>query len=132
MTPEVTWNWANIPEGTVATNPITTPSDGVWTLTKTAGDKLTYNADTQTATAPYIHHEPGVTATFAFSIPQTDTYAAMSETYTANISMCPEEIHLTTNAQFNDASVIEHTNYEQFDESKHELYIDYSDNVSSV
>ena len=129
LTPEVTWNWTNIPEGTVATNPITTPSDGVWTLTKTAGDKLTYNADTQTATAPYIHHEPGVTATFAFSIPQTDTYAAMNENYTATISAYPEEIHLTTNAQFNDASVIEHTNYEKFDESKHELYIDYGDNV---
>ena len=129
LTPTVTWKWSNIPEGTVATNPLTTTSDGAWTLTKTAGDKLSYNAETKTATAAYLHHEPGITATFAFSIEQTDTYAAMNETYTANISIYPEEIHLTTNAQFNDAAVIEHTSWEKFDESKHELYIDYSDNV---
>ena len=129
LMPEVTWNWTNIPEATTVTNPITTTSDGAWTLTKTAGDKLTYNAETKTATAAYLHHEPGITATFTFSIAQTDTYAAMNETYTANISSYPEEIHLTTNTQFNDPNFMSHTSWENFDESKHELYVDYGDNV---
>ena len=129
LTPEVTWNWTTIKENAVSTTPLSTTSDGAWTLTKTAGNVVTYDAEAKSATVPYLHHEPGITATFAFSIPQTDTYAAMNETYTANIVANPEAIHLTTNAQFNDASVIEHTSWEKFDESKHELYIDYGDNV---
>ncbi|MBQ3633214.1 MAG: InlB B-repeat-containing protein [Paludibacteraceae bacterium] len=129
LTPEVTWNWSEINENATSTEPLSTTSDGAWTLTKTAGDIVTYDAEAKTATVPYLHHEPGISATFAFSISQTDTYAAMSETYTASVVASPAAIHLTTTAQFNDASVMKHTSYEKFDESKHELYIDYSDNV---
>ena len=128
LTPEVTWNWASITESTAISNPLTTTSDGAWTLTKLTGDKVTYNAETKTGTVPYLHHEPA-TATFAFSVAQTDTYAAMNETYTATVSPYPVEIHLTTNAQFNDPAFMYHTSWETFDESKHEMYVDYSDNV---
>ena len=101
LTPEVTWNWEYITENSAISNPLTTTSDGVWTLTKLTGDMVTYNAEAKTGTVAYMHHEPA-TATFAFSITQTDTYAAMSETYTATVSPYPVEIHLTTSAQFND------------------------------
>ena len=61
--PTVTWNWSSIREGLMAYNPITTNSDGEWTLTKTAGDKLTYNPAKQEAGAEDMHHEPGQLAT---------------------------------------------------------------------
>ena len=128
LTPEVTWKWEHITENTAISNPLTTTSDGAWTLTKLTGDMVTYNAEAKTGTVAYMHHEPA-TATFAFSILQTDTYAAMSETYTATVSPYPEEIHLTTSAQFNDPNFMSHTSWETFDESKHEMYVDYSDNV---
>ena len=128
LTPEVTWKWEHITENTAISNPLTTTSDGAWTLTKLTGDKVTYNAETKTGTVPYLHHEPA-TATFAFSITQTDTYAAMNETYTATVSPYPVEIHLTTSAQFNDPNFMSHTSWEKFDESKHEMYVDYGDNV---
>ena len=128
LTPEVTWKWEHITENTAISNPLTTTSDGAWTLTKLTGDMVTYNAEAKTGTVAYMHHEPA-TATFAFSITQTDTYAAMSETYTATVSPYPEEIHLTTSAQFNDPNFMSHTSWETFDESKHEMYVDYSDNV---
>lgn len=128
LTPEVTWKWEHITENTAISNPLSTTSDGAWTLTKLTGDKVTYNAETKTGTVPYLHHEPA-TATFAFSITQTDTYAAMNETYTATVSPYPVEIHLTTSAQFNDPNFMSHTSWETFDESKHEMYVDYGDNV---
>ena len=79
--PTVTWNWSSIREGLMAYNPITTNSDGEWTLTKTAGDKLTYNPATKEAEAEYLHHEPGQSAAFYLQIPQTDTYAAFEAEY---------------------------------------------------
>lgn len=39
----VTWNWETMKENRTVTNPISTNSDGVWVLTKTAGDAVTYN-----------------------------------------------------------------------------------------
>lgn len=78
LTPSVTWNWATFKEDNTFANPLSTTSDGAWTLTKTAGDRVTYNEETKTAIVPYLHHEPGVTATFELSIPQTDTYAVLS------------------------------------------------------
>ena len=102
LTPTVTWNWATIGENKTVTNPVTTNSDAVWTLTKTAGDKVTYNAETKTATTAYLHHEPGHSATFALTVPQTDTYAAFSSTYTATINAVkPADIYINSQENFN-------------------------------
>jgi len=105
--PTVTWNWSSIREGLMAYNPITTNSDGDWTLTKTAGDKLTYNPATKEAEAEYLHHEPGQSAAFYLQIPQTDTYAAFEGEYETVIDVSPvPEIYLDLNAQYTDPSVM--------------------------
>ena len=85
LTPTVTWNWEYLDENSVTENPITTNSDGVWNLVKAAGDKVIYDEVNKRATTPWLHHEPGVTAAFALSIPQTDTYAAFVGDYEATI-----------------------------------------------
>ena len=104
--PTVTWNWSSIREGLTAYNPIETNSDGAWTLTKTAGDKLTYDPATKSATAEYTHHEPGNSAAFILSIPQTDTYAAFEAEYETAIVSSVQTIELKTNAQFTDPTVM--------------------------
>ncbi len=105
--PTVTWNWSSIREGLMAYNPITTNSDGEWTLTKTAGDKLTYNPATKEAEAEYLHHEPGQSAAFYLQIPQTDTYAAFEAEYETviDVSSVPE-IYLDLYSQYTDPSVM--------------------------
>ena len=85
----VTWNWATIKENNTVSTPITTNSDGVWTLEKSAGEKITYNNAAKTATAAYLHHEPGQVAEFVLNIPQTDTYTAFSAEYETNILPLP-------------------------------------------
>ncbi len=105
--PTVTWNWSSIREGLMAYNPITTNSDGNWTLTKTAGDKLTYNPATKEAEAEYLHHEPGQSAAFYLQIPQTDTYAAFEGEYETAIDVSPvPEIYLDLYSQYTDTSVM--------------------------
>ena len=88
-TTTVTWNWATIKENSTVSNPITTNSDGAWTLEKSAGEKITYNSVSKTATVPYLHHEPGNVAEFVLNIPQTDTYTAFSAEYETNILPLP-------------------------------------------
>ncbi len=105
--PTVTWNWSSIREGLMAYNPITTNSDGEWTLTKTAGDKLTYDPATKEAEAEYLHHEPGQSAAFYLQIPQTDTYAEFEGEYETAIDVSPvPTIHLDLYSQYTDPSVM--------------------------
>ena len=133
--PTVTWNWSSIREGLMAYTPITTNSDGDWILTKTAGDKLTYNPATKEAEAEYLHHEPGQSAAFYLQIPQTDTYAAFEGEYETAIDVSPvPTIHLTTNGQFTNPSVMtykvvsgfggEDMPYASFEETQNKLTID--------
>ncbi len=115
--PTVTWNWSSIREGLTAYNPITTNSDGNWTLTKTAGDKLTYDpaSNKNEATAEYLHHEPGHSAAFYLQIPQTDTYAAFEGEYeTAIDASAVPEIRLETNEQFTTPSFMTYKTSEGF------------------
>ena len=129
----VTWNWATIRSGLTAYNPITTNSDGVWTLTRTVGDKITYDPETKSATAEYTHHEPGITAEFALSIPQTATYTALDTAFDAAIdASSADTIKLTTTAQFDDPSVMTHkilsgpfgdTHYAEFEPTQNKLTI---------
>ena len=133
--PTVDWNWSSIREGLTAYNPITTNSDGVWTLTKTAGDKLTYDpaSNKNEATAEYLHHEPGQSAAFYLQIPQTNTYAAFEGEYETAIDVSPvPTIHLTTTTQFEDPSVMTHkilsgpfgdTHYAEFEPTQNKLTI---------
>ncbi|MBQ6984620.1 MAG: InlB B-repeat-containing protein [Paludibacteraceae bacterium] len=88
----VTWNWETMKENRTVTNPITTNSDGVWVLTKTAGDAVTYNDASKSATAAYLHHEPGKTAAYILSIPQTDTYTAFEQEYETEIIPLPKHV----------------------------------------
>lgn len=88
----VTWNWGTMKENRTVTNPITTNSDGVWVLTKTAGDAVTYNDASKSATAAYLHHEPGKTAAYILSIPQTDTYTAFEKEYETEIIPLPAHV----------------------------------------
>ena len=125
LTPEVTWNWATVEEGTVATNPVSTTSDGVWTLTKTAGDKVTYNDEAKSVAAAYVHHEPNQTATFALSIPQTDTYAAYNQSHELLIS--PQQLLINTTAKYE--QYMEVRSAEWFNESTGEFYYDYYDHI---
>ena len=107
--PTVEWKWSSIREGLTAYNPITTNSDGNWTLTKTAGDKLTYDpaSNKNEATAEYLHHEPGQSAAFYLQIPQTDTYAAFEGEYETAIDVSPvPEIYLDLYSQYTDPSVM--------------------------
>ena len=97
----VTWNWATLGEYVTAANPVTTNSDGEWTLVKTAGDAMTYDAEAKTVTTDYLHHEPGHMGTFSLSIPQTDTYTAFSGTYTVTIdAFAPPVIEINSQAKF--------------------------------
>ena len=108
--PTVTWNWSSIREGLTAYNPITTNNnEAEWTLTKTAGDKLTYDpaSNKNEATAEYLHHEPGQSAAFYLQIPQTDTYAAFEGEYETAIDVSPvPEIYLDLYSQYTDPSVM--------------------------
>ncbi len=95
----VTWNWATIKENATVTNPISTNSDGAWTLAKSVGDKITYNSASKTATADYLHHEPGHAAEFVLHIPQTDTYTAFDAEYEAVIDATrPENVYIDEQA----------------------------------
>lgn len=121
-TPTVTWNWEYIDEYTTATNPVTTNSDGAWVLTKTAGDKVTYDAETKTATTAYLHHEPGHTATFTLTIPQTATYAAFSQTYVSTINAVnPAPIYINSAEKF--AQYVEGNSWVTYDASKNAVHI---------
>ena len=88
----VTWNWETMKENRTVTNPISTNSDGVWVLTKTAGDAVTYNDASKSATAAYLHHEPGKTAAYILQIPQTDTYTAFEHEYETEIMPLPKHV----------------------------------------
>lgn len=122
LTPTVTWNWSTIGEYKTASDPVTTNSDGAWTLTKTAGDKVTYNAEEKTATVPYLHHEPGLSATFALSIPQTDTYAAFNNTYTSTINAAaPADIYINSAENF--STYVEGNSWVTYDASKNSVHI---------
>ena len=88
----VTWNWETMKENRTVTNPISTNSDGVWVLTKTAGDAVTYNDASKSATAAYLHHEPGKTAAFILQIPQTDTYTAFEHEYETTVLPNPSRV----------------------------------------
>ena len=125
LTPEVTWNWSTVEEGTMATNPLTTTSDGAWILTKTAGDKVTYNDEAKSVTTAYVHHEPNQTATFALSIPQTDTYAAYNQSH--ELLIIPQQLQINTTAKYEQYMEVRYA--EWFDESKGEFYYDYYDHI---
>ena len=88
----VTWNWETMKENRTVTNPITTNSDGAWVLTKTAGDAVTYNDAAKSATAAYLHHEPGKIAAYILQIPQTDTYTAFEQEYETEIIPLPKHV----------------------------------------
>ena len=55
LIPEITWNWENIQEANAISNPLTTTSDGAWTLNKLTGEGVTYNAETKTGTVAYMN-----------------------------------------------------------------------------
>lgn len=88
----VEWHWGTMKENRTVTNPISTNSDGAWVLTKTAGDAVTYNDASKSATAAYLHHEPGKTAAYILSIPQTDTYTAFEQEYETEIVPLPKHV----------------------------------------
>ena len=88
----VTWNWGTMKENRTVTNPISTNSDGVWKLTKTAGDAVTFDTLAISATAAYLHHEPGKTAAYILQIPQTDTYTAFEKEYETEIMPLPKHV----------------------------------------
>ena len=124
LTPEVTWNWSTVEEGTVATNPLSTTSDGVWVLTKTGGDKVTYNDEAKSVTTAYVHHEPA-TATFALSIPQTDTYAAYNKSYELLIGT--QQLLINTKAKYDE--YVDGGWSGTFDEATGELYYSWYTNM---
>ncbi len=88
----VEWHWGTMKENRTVTNPISTNSDGAWVLTKTAGDAVTYNDASKSATAAYLHHEPGKKAAYILSIPQTDTYTAFEQEYETEIIPLPAHV----------------------------------------
>ena len=124
LTPEVTWNWSTVEEGTVATNPLSTTSDGIWVLTKTGGDKVTYNDEAKSVTTAYVHHEPA-TATFALSIPQTDTYAAYNKSYELLIGT--QQLLINTKAKYDE--YVDGGWSGTFDEATGELYYGWYTNM---
>ena len=73
----------------------------MWTLEKSVGDKITYNDEGKTATAAYLHHEPGVTAQFVFHQDQTDTYSAFDEEYEMTIMPKPAPM-LINSSKYNE------------------------------
>lgn len=123
----VTWNWATLGEYVTATNPITTNSDGAWTLTKTAGDAMTYDAEAKSVTTDYLHHEPGHTGTFSLSIPQTDTYTAFNQTYTATIdAIVPPVIEINSQEKFD--TYVEGNSWVEYDAATNAVSV-VADNV---
>ena len=124
LTPEVTWNWSTVEEGTVATNPLSTTSDGAWTLTKLTGDKVTYNDEAKSVTTAYVHHEPA-TATFALSISQTDTYAAYNKSYELLIGT--QQLLINTKAKYEE--YVDGGWSGTFDEATGELYYGWYTNM---
>ena len=124
--PTVTWNWAALYEDAVATNPIATNSDGEWTLTMTAGDVVTYNAENHTASVPYLHHEPGHTASFTLTIPQTDTYAAVNTDYASTVVPTNPDVLIDSQAKFDQYVSYKssnNTNWLRFTEEDHSVYL---------
>ena len=85
----VTWNWDYLDEYTTTGNPLTTNSDGEWTLLPATDNKVIYDAETKQVTTPWLHHERGVKAAFAISIPQTDTYEAFVADTGSTIQVTP-------------------------------------------
>ena len=111
----VTWNWALLNEDATYTNPITTNSDGEWTLVQRDGNGgMTYNAESKSITTEYMHHESGYQATFELEIPQTDTYTALTDTFTATIKdNIPPVIEIKTQADV-DMYVVEPTYWDSY------------------
>lgn len=121
----VTWNWETIKENTTVTNPITTNSDGVWILEKSAGEAITYDETAKTATAAYLHHEPGKTAEFVLQIPQTDTYTAFGAEYeTSILAPVPEDVFIDSQEKFN--------NYVSYKSSQNTSYIYFTEGDNTV
>lgn len=124
----VTWNWATLDEYSTATNPVTTNSNGTVTITKNSGDAVTYNAAAKSATVAYLHHEPGKTASFTVSIPQTDTYTAFEQTYESSIAVTnPVDVFIDTQAKYDEYLTV--TSWESFDESTNTFYTWYESSV---
>lgn len=131
----VTWNWAMLNEDATYTNPITTNSDGEWTLVQRDGNGgMTYNAETKSITTEYMHHESGYMATFEFNIPQTDTYTARVEidTFYARINAyVPPVIEIKTQADV-DRYVVDPTlwnSYLTYDPTTNAIRCSGSNNV---
>lgn len=121
----VTWNWATINENATVNNPITTNSDGVWILEKSAGEAITYDETAKTATAAYLHHEPGKTAEFVLQIPQTDTYTAFGAEYeTSILAPAPEDVFIDSQEKFN--------NYVSYKSSTNASYIYFTEGNNTV
>ena len=101
LTPEVTWNWALLNEDATYTNPLSTTSDGAWTLEQKDGNGgMTYDAENISVTTEYMHHEPGYTAKFELNIAQTATYAALTDTLEATINaVIPPTIEINSAAK---------------------------------
>lgn len=98
----VTWNWENLDEYTTTGNPLTTNSDGEWTLLGATDNKVIYDAETKQVTTPWLHHEPGVKAAFALSIPQTDTYEAfVCDTGSTIQTMIPPTVEFNSEEIYN-------------------------------
>ena len=118
----VTWNWTLLNEDATYTNPITTNSDGEWTLVQKDGNGgMTYDAETKSITTEYMHHESGYKAKFELTIPQTDTYTARTDTFTATIKdNIPSVIEIKNATDF-DTYVVEPTkkrvNYVTYDQA---------------
>lgn len=81
ITPTVTWNWEELYEDATYTDPLSTNSNGAWTLEQRDGNGgMTYNAADTTITTEYMHHETGYKAKFELNIEQTDSFAAYRDT----------------------------------------------------
>ena len=115
LTPEVTWNWALLNEDASYTNPLSTTSDGEWTLVQKDGNGgMTYDAETKSITTEYMHHESGYKAKFELNISQTETYAALTDTLTATINaVIPPVIEIKTQADV-DRYVVEPTHWNSY------------------
>lgn len=115
LTPEVTWNWALLNEDATYTNPLSTTSDGAWTLEQKDGNGgMTYDAETKSVITEYMHHESGYQAKFELNIAQTNTYAALTDTLTATIKdNVPPVIEIKTQADV-DMYVVEPTHWNSY------------------
>ena len=117
ITTTVTWNWEELVEDGIYTNPITTNSDANWTLIQRDGNGgMTYDAETKSITTEYMHHESGYTATFELEIPQTDAYTALTDTFTATIvEYIPPVIEINSQTKYN--TYVEANNWVSYDAS---------------